>query len=250
MIDTILFDMGGTIEDIQYNKERERLTRNLVISKLKDAGQVISISKEEFWSQLLENRKKYKKVCGISEIELKPIQIWNDYYFKGFGFDAEAVARIAEDLAGMWEVTYFIRKLRPNVIEMLEKLKTRGYKLGVISNTMSLYSVFDVLEGYKIRDYFQDVTLSSVTGLRKPNADIFEISLRQMQSKAGNSMYVGDTISRDVIGSKRHGFAAAVQIKSFLTIGSDVDISSNEITPDFIITDMIEILDIVEKLNT
>lgn len=249
MIDTILFDMGGTLEDIISSKERELLTCDLVISKLKDVEQFISIPQEEFWLQLLENRKNYKKFCNTEEIEIKPISLWCDYYFKGFDFDNKAVAKIAEDLANMWEVTYFIRKLRPNVIEMLEGLKTRGYKLGVISNTMSLYSVFDVLEGYGIRNYFQDVTLSSVTGLRKPNSDIFEISLRQMQSKAENSMYVGDTISRDVIGSKMHGFAVAVQIKSFLTLGSDANLSNKEITPDFIITDILEIVDIVDKLN-
>ena len=50
----------------------------------------------------------------------------------------------------------------------------------MISNTASLYSVFDVLERYGIRDYFSDVTLSSVTGYRKPNPGIFKIALRQM----------------------------------------------------------------------
>ncbi len=67
----------------------------------------------------------------------------------------------------MWEVTYYHRELRPKVKETLEELKKRGYHLGVISNTASLYSVFDVLEQYGIRDYFEDVTLSSVTGYRK-----------------------------------------------------------------------------------
>jgi len=68
----------------------------------------------------------------------------------------------------MWEVTHYHRALRPKVKEMLEGLKGLGMKLGVISNTAALYQVFRTLEEYGIRDYFQDVTLSSVTGYRKP----------------------------------------------------------------------------------
>ena len=68
--------------------------------------------------------------------------------------------------AHMWEITHYHRTLRPHVKEMLEGLKGLGMKLGVISNTASLYQVFDVLRDYGIRDYLQDVTLSSVTGYR------------------------------------------------------------------------------------
>ena len=68
-------------------------------------------------------------------------------------------------------------------------------KLGVISNTASLYQVFDVLKDYGIRDYFQDVTLSSVTGYRKPDPNIFLVSLHQVQSDPASCAYVGDTLS-------------------------------------------------------
>ena len=108
------------------------------------------------------------------------------YYLASLGLPDEKVGEIAEELADFWEVTYYHRERRPGVRETLEALKTRGYKLGVISNTASLYSVFNVLEHYGIRDYFQDVTLSSVTGYRKPHPGIFQISLRQMQSKPKN----------------------------------------------------------------
>ena len=82
-----------------------------------------------------------------------------------FNLNRERLQEVAERLAGMWEVTYYHRELRPKVKETLEELKKRGYHLGVISNTASLYSVFDVLEQYGIRDYFEDVTPVSYTHL-------------------------------------------------------------------------------------
>ena len=89
---------------------------------------------------------------------------------------------------------------------MLQALKSRGYHLGVISNNASLYNVFRVLEDYGIRGFMEDVTVSSVTGYRKPHPEIFRIALRQMQAKPEMCVYVGDTVSRDIIGPKQVGF--------------------------------------------
>ncbi|MFR3922025.1 MAG: HAD family hydrolase [Dysosmobacter welbionis] len=92
--------------------------------------------------------------------------------------------------------------LRDGAAEMLQALKSRGYHLGVISNNASLYNVFRVLEDYGIRGFMEDVTVSSVTGYRKPHPEIFRIALRQMQAKPEMCVYVGDTVSRDIIGPK------------------------------------------------
>ena len=75
---------------------------------------------------------------------------------------------------------------------MLEGLKGLGLKLGIVSNTAALYQVFAVLKEYGIRDYFQDVTLSSVTGMRKPAPDIFRVAMCQLQSAPEECVYVGD----------------------------------------------------------
>ena len=127
-------------------------------------------------------------------------------------------------MAHMWEVTSSPRSLRPGVKEMLEGLKSLGMKLGVVSNTASLYQVFWILKEYGIRDYFQDVTLSSVTGYRKPDPNIFLVALNQVQSDPSTCAYVGDTFSRDVIGPQNLGFGATFHIHSHLTASRDKDV--------------------------
>ena len=140
----------------------------------------------------------------------------------------------------MWEVTHYHRKLRPHVKEMLEGLKGLGMKLGVISNTASLYQVFRTLEEYGIRDYFQDVTLSSVTGYRKPDPNIFLVSLNQIRSDPKSCAYVGDTYSRDVIGPQNLGFGATFHIHSFLTQSRDAGVPK-EIRATYTIQDIYEV---------
>ena len=147
----------------------------------------------------------------------------------------------------MWEVTHYHRQLRPRVREMLDHLKKAGLKLGVISNTAAMWQVFDSLEAYGIRDYFQDVTLSSVTGLRKPGTDIFINSLRELQVEPQESVYVGDTVSRDISGSKRAGFAAAIQIRSRLTKEKDAEVDPS-LRPDYVVDDIYDVWPVVKKL--
>ena len=149
----------------------------------------------------------------------------------------------------MWEITYYHRQLRPGVKPMLEGLKEMGLKLGIVSNTAALYQVFDILEEYGIRDYFRDVTLSSVTGLRKPCPDIFQVALRQTQSRACESAYVGDTVSRDIIGSKKAGFGVSIQICSKLTKMKDAGVDP-AFRPDYMVDDIYDVLAVIRQINT
>ena len=249
MLNTVLFDMGGTLEDIWYNEE----TITEVMKKLQDTlrsyGLEPGVDNQEFRERILAGQKKYKTWCDTVLCEKKPEVIWPDYYLKAFNFERERLLPIAEKLANLWETTYFHRELRPGVHEALEALKTRGYRLGIISNNASLYNVFDVLDAYGIRDYMQDVTVSSVVGYRKPHPGIFRISLCQMQSRPEECVYVGDTISRDIIGAKRFGFGKAVLIDSFLSAQKDMGIAADVEKPDAIIQDIPELVTWLDSIN-
>ena len=248
MLNTVLFDMGGTLEDIWNNQETQAKAMDALQKTLRAHGLEPGCSPEEFDRRVMAGLKEYKRWSEGLELEKKPEEIWPDYYLSEFDLDKEKIARYAEDMAGLWEVTYYHRELRPGVKEALEELKNKGYHLGVISNTASLYSVFDVLEAYGIRDYFEDVTLSSVTGYRKPHPGIFQIALREMQAKAEECAYVGDTLSRDVIGAKRMHFGAAIQIKSFLSNQKDEGVDSVW-RPDHVVEKILDIVPYLEKLN-
>ena len=147
------------------------------------------------------------------------------------------------------EVTFYHRELRDGAAEMLQALKSRGYHLGVISNNASLYNVFRVLEDYGIRGFMEDVTVSSVTGYRKPHPEIFRIALRQMQAKPEMCVYVGDTVSRDIIGPKQVGFAKAVQIRSFLSEQKDVHVAADAAQPDKVIGTLMDLVTWLDQIN-
>lgn len=68
------------------------------------------------------------------------------------------------------------------------------------------------------------MTLSSVSGYRKPNENIFQVALHQVRSAPSACAYVGDTFSRDVIGPQKMGFAVTFHIHSHLTASRDQDV--------------------------
>lgn len=247
MITTVLFDMGGTLEDIFVDEESRRQSAEKLLTMLLSYGLDPSVDAEALRARTDAGWKRYAAFRDVRDVELKPIEIWCDYVLTDFAFPREALAPHCEELAHMWEVTYYHRSLRPRVGEMLQGLKDKGMKLGIISNTAALYQVFDILEEYGIRDYFRDVTLSSVTGWRKPCPDIFQVALRQLRSKPEECVYVGDTVSRDIIGSKRAGFAKAIQICSQLTKQKDQGIR-REFEPDYTVEDIYQVLPIVQSL--
>ena len=247
MITSVLFDMGGTLEDIYVDEQSEREAIEKLDEMLTGYGLSCGVDREELKRRVDEGWKRYGVYRDANDVELKPEQIWCDYILKDFGFPLEQLRPHCEQIAHMWEITHYHRCLRPRVAEMLDGLKAMGLKLAIISNTAALYQVFDILEEYGIRDYFQDVTLPSVTGFRKPCTDIFTVALRQIQSKPDECVYVGDTISRDVIGSKRAGFAAAVQICSKLTREKNAGVH-HEFEPDYCIEDIYDVYPVVQQL--
>lgn len=224
MIDTVLFDMGGTLEDIYTDDASREESAREVLRILCEKGIAMDMDVPTAIKKLADGWDRYAAYRGPTNRELKPEEIWGNYVLTEFGLDFETVKPFAEELAHMWEVTYYHRTLRPGVAEMLEGLKGLGMKLGVISNTASLYQVFWILKEYGIRDYFQDVTLSSVTGYRKPDPNIFRVALNQVQSDPATCAYVGDTFSRDVIGPQNVGFAMTFHIHSHLTKSRDKDV--------------------------
>lgn len=247
MITTVMFDMGGTLEDIYVDAASEREAVEKLQVMLAQAGLDTGVEYDELKARVDAGWVRYGQFRDPTNIELKPVQIWCDYVLTDFGFPREKLATVCEAIAHMWEVTHYHRALRPRVADMLQGLKGLGMKLGIVSNTAALYQVFDILEQYGIRDFFQDVTLSSVTGFRKPDPNIFQVSLRQLQSAPEQCVYVGDTVSRDIIGSKRAGFAAAIQIGSQLTGEKDKGIR-REFEPDYLVADIYDVYPIVRGL--
>jgi len=244
-IQAVAFDMGGTLENIYYDDiVQVQATRGL-LELLAARGLDPGLPLSDLQAAVLTGMKAYQEWREESEIELPPERVWTEYIFANSGLPKDKLAAAAEELALFYETHYYIRTLRPEAPAALETLRARGFRLAIISNIISRQLVHRQLAEYGIAHYFDPVVTSSNFGWRKPNARIFYEAARLMGLTPVACAYVGDMISRDVIGARRAGYGLVIQIESFLTNGQDHPASAE--SPDMIIENLLQIADIVTR---
>ena len=106
------------------------------------------------------------------------------------------------------------------------------------------FSVRALLSG----DYFDDITLSSITGYRKPHPYIFRTALCQADLDASECAFVGDTLSRDVIGPRKMGYGLIFKINSYFTPMKDQGRNWDGVEPDYQVTDIYDVYRILKEL--
>lgn len=98
--------------------------------------------------------------------------------------------------------------LRDGTIEVLNWLRRRGIKVGLLSNSEHGTIEMLLLKRFKIRHYFDSITFSCDVGLRKPRIEIFVQALKSLNATPEESAHVGDWPKIDVLGAKRAGMKA------------------------------------------
>lgn len=80
MIKTILFDMGGTLEDIWYNDQTIRTVTGELRTFLDEHDLGTGCNDITFWNKLNSGIRTYKQWSESNELEKKPEEIWPEYY--------------------------------------------------------------------------------------------------------------------------------------------------------------------------
>lgn len=242
-IRAVIFDLGGTLENVYYDDEfRLKATpgmRAILAKHDLDPG----LSDEDLYHVIKTGMKTYGKWREETNLEKTPEQVFSEYVFTRL--PRERVAAIGEELAFYWDNYFSTRTARPETSTAIAALHAHGFRLGVISNITSRCLVPYKLAEYGIQKYFEVVLCSCETGWRKPNPRIFREMTQRLKLDPSECAYVGDTISRDVIGAHRAGYRLAIQIKSFLTAHSDR--TTDVEPPDAVVESLTQVLDVVKS---
>jgi putative hydrolase of the HAD superfamily len=104
-------------------------------------------------------------------------------------------------------------RLYDDALPTLQALKSRGYRLGLVSNTP--WGTPDYLwqqqaERFGVASFLEVRLFSSDVGVRKPDPRIFLEALRGLGARPERALFVGDTPHEDVAGAKAVGMTAAL----------------------------------------
>lgn len=98
-------------------------------------------------------------------------------------------------------------RLLPGAKEALKSVKSRGYKVGLISNTGRTpgTTLRAVMGNLGILHYFDAMTFSNEILVRKPAETAFWTTLEKMKVHPRASVHIGDDPEKDVRGAKEIG---------------------------------------------
>ena len=240
-IEAILFDVGGTLRGSRKTTESEK------IRFVKEIINILGtdIPPGQFAQMLTEKNDAYTRWSRETHIELDEFEQWTQWLLPDWPEDQIREQAIA--LNELWRQATAERKLFPETREVVSELYNRGYRLGVVSNTVSSYEVPKILDDLQISGCFDTVILSCVVGIRKPNPEILIEATERMDLNPDKCAYVGNKLDRDVDSSKKAGFSKSV----ILLDPEDDDQFSDDpsLTPDHYINNLKDLLDIFPILK-
>jgi putative hydrolase of the HAD superfamily len=234
-IEAILFDMNGTLRVRESHEPTQQaaLERMLELLGEKDAP-------GSFWEELSHRHKIYGNWAQENLLQLPEDEIWSRWLLPDF--PAQQIGPIAKELTLAWSERKGRTVPKPDAEKTLLELKQRGYRLGLISNSMSSLDIPRCLGAFGWKDLFEVVILSSAVKCRKPAPEIFWAATSRLNIEPVHCAYLGNRISRDVVGCKRAGFALGIILEP--PGGPRADEQDQTAQPEAVIHSLSELLDI------
>ena len=239
-VDAILFDVGNTLRVVVEDPEFMAASR-------KQMAELVGtpMSPDDF-NSLLEGRYKVlRKKAKETLIEASEKEMWTKWMLPDF--PEEVIAPLSGKLTRLWRDCDGRRIPRPDVTPVVLELHKRGYKLGIIANTITETEIPDWLATDNLTPYFSPVILSSLAGIRKPNPEIYREAARQIGSSPSQCAYVGDNPVRDVEGAQAAGYGMMILLHEPDTLRKEPPTDDHR--PDHTINELTELLDIFPARN-
>ena len=236
----VFFDLGGTLRIALLEEAWMRHARRKMAEI---AGSPVPY--EEFYQMIEERYEPYRDWALRENKESGDEELWCKWLLPDY--DQARVKQVCHELSFQYRQCKGRRIVVDGGVEVIKGLHERGYKLGIISNLIGENEVPDWLEEDGLAPYFDSVILSSVCGLRKPCAEIYDIACKDIGVAPGDCVSVADNVKRDITGAKAAGIGANI-IFSSPEKKHPVKFTE-ENRPDAVVEDFREILNLLPPLN-
>jgi len=220
----ILFDLYGTVIDIETDESLEEIYRG-ISHFLTYHG--IYLHRWEVRDRYYKIMKQQKEERGEKYPEIDVEAIWNSF-LKQEGIGAHLARRkMALILAQIYRAISRKRlQLYPDVKRVLDALRPT-YRLALVSDAQPCYALPEMkavgLKGY----YFDPIIISANYGFRKPDTRLIGKALDTMKLVPAEVICVGNDMHRDIYGASQLG------IKTIFVDSNQGTKSHENVTPDY-----------------
>ncbi|MCX5876000.1 MAG: HAD family hydrolase [Deltaproteobacteria bacterium] len=205
IIKGILFDINGTLIDIQTDEGNEEIYRGISHFLTYQGIHIHRWQVRDEYYQLME---QHRRASSETFPEFDTVELWRAFLLRRpevcQSLDPEKLKWMPIFLAEMYRgISRNRLQLYPDVKNVLEKLLPR-YRLAALSDAQSAWAVPE-MRAVGIDGYFNPIVVSGDLGYRKPDRRIFQQALDGMQLPPENVLFVGNDMYRDVFGAKQVG---------------------------------------------
>jgi len=238
VLEAVLFDWGDTLMEFAYSPELVAAGHRAGVEAVgRDGLPELDVLTEWF-------RENYEplfwKPGTIEEIEYPGLvrKLLGDF---GVELDDEELGRFLEAEHVAWDPA---RILAAHTHPLLEALRERGLKLGLVSNAFDPgWLLHRDLEQMGLTERLDFSVFSSEVGTRKPHPAIFERALEALGVEPGRALFVGDRLYEDVRGARELGMTTV----QALWYRADDHPDGGE--PDYQAFNQLDVLNVVRRLT-
>ncbi len=250
MIDTVLFDIGGTLITQTKSPARALLDAQYILERLQEYGISTNMTASEMANLIFTESENYKHLGERTLVELSPSDVWNNHILKDCLGGRTIPEHLAEEFSFCHDFLRLDNRPREGLDETLSELKAMGMRIGIITNTISRTFADHIIREYGVSDYFEILVKSCEFGIRKPDRRIFDHAMSLIGTTKDRTCYVGDTISRDVLGSRNAGLAMCIRIINPSIAHRDAAFNENDAPKaDYDIEKLTQIPQIIRVFN-
>lgn len=170
-------------------------------------GQGVDVPFERFEQAYIEERNKLFAVADLHFEEPHfNVRVAATLRALGYSYDVSSPIVTAATCEFCEEFSKYV-KIDDDAEATLKALKA-NYRLGMISNFAIPECVLKLLKTGGVDRFFDVIVVSGAVNRRKPHEEIFKSTLKLMNLKADETVFVGDTIDADIEGAKAIGMSA------------------------------------------
>lgn len=194
----IIFDYGGTLDTggVHWSEVIKKAYEEANVAVKEDEFREAYVNAERELARtrhILPEHDFHDMLLIKMQLELQWLASHGLFPSAQIESKAAQLARICYDSA---------RKTIESTIPILKNLSDR-YPLVLVSNFYG--NIETVLTDFGIRQYFKKIIESSVVGIRKPDARIFELGIKALGITAEETLVIGDSYKKDILPAESLG---------------------------------------------
>lgn len=186
----VLFDAGNTLVGLDYARIAPQvgaeIGRALTVEGLVAAGGRAAIALEGDAGNDQDRALRFLRLLFLEA-----------------GVEEALMGKVQETLGVLHGERHLWSGVDPRTAPALGRLKAKGYRLGVVSNSDG--RVAEALGAVGLGGLFEVIVDSRIAGVEKPDPRIFHSALTTLAIPADQALYVGDLYDIDVVGARRAG---------------------------------------------